>query len=79
MAPTDVGLCKVYNGNSMKSTFADTKRMEDLRSSFDQRETFTPREVNGSGKIFQKTFWLDIGDRYSNNQSLMREDKSCKQ
>ena len=70
MAPTDVGLCNVYNGNSMKSTFVNTNRMEDLWSTFDQRDTFTPREVQGSGKIFQKTFWLDIGDRYSNNQIL---------
>ena len=64
MAPTDVGLCHVYNGNSMKSTFVENDRIVALSSSLDQRDTFTPRNVNGSGKIFQKTFWLDIGERY---------------
>ena len=64
LAPTDVGLCQVYNGNSMMSTFAKTDRIEELSSALDQRESYDPKFINGSGKIYQKVFWLDIGDRY---------------
>ena len=63
---TDSGMCQVYNGNSMKSTFASTKRTEALWTSLDPRDIITPKTIHGSGKIYQKTFWLDIGDRYSN-------------
>ena len=63
MAPTDVGLCQVYNGGTMKSTFSSTNRIEELSSALDQRESYEPKYINGSGKIYRKTFWLDIGDR----------------
>ena len=63
MAPTDKGLCQVYNGGTMKSTFSSTKRIEELSSALDKRESYDPKYINGSGTIYQKTFWLDIGDR----------------
>ena len=63
LAPTDVGLCQVYNGNTMKSTFSETVRIQELLSALDQRDSYVPKVINGSGKIYQKTFWLDIGDR----------------
>ena len=59
-------MCQVYNGNSMKSTFASTKRTEALWTSLDPRDIITSEIINGSGKIYQKTFWLDIGERYKN-------------
>ena len=69
---TDTGMCQVYNGNSMKSTFAPTKRTEMLWTSLDQRYLITPKTINGSGKVYQKTFWLDIGERYrSFSQKIM--------
>ena len=67
LAPTDVGLCQVYNGNTMMSTFAETDRIEGLSSALDQRDAYVPKFINGSGKIYQKIFWLDIGDRYKHN------------
>ena len=63
LAVTDAGLCQVYNGNTMKSTFAATERTEALWAPLDARDEMAPKSINGSGKIYQKTFWLDIGDR----------------
>ena len=59
-------MCQVYNGNTMKSTFTATKRTEALQTPLDPRDEMAPKFINGSGKIYQKTFWLDIGERYKN-------------
>ena len=64
LALTDSGMCQVYNGNSLKSTYNATERTEALWESVDTRGEIAPKWINGSGKIYQKTFWLDIGDRY---------------
>ena len=50
----------------MKSTFTATKRTEALWAPLDTRDEMVPKFINGSGKIYQKTFWLDIGERYNN-------------
>ena len=63
LAPTDVGLCQVYNGNTMTSTFSETGRIKALSSALDKRDTYPPKFINGSGKNYQKAFWLDIGEK----------------
>ena len=60
---TDVGLCHILNGEDMRSTFVGTDRMKELWKSLDKRQSISPKYINGSGKIFEMTFWLDIGDR----------------
>ena len=60
---TDSGLCHILNGEDMRSTFAGTDRMKDLWESLDKRKSISAKYINGSGKIYEKTFWLDIGDR----------------
>lgn len=64
IAVTDNGLCQVMNGNSMTSTFKPTIRMEELWTALDNRDDIQPRSISGSGKLYQDTFWLDIGDRF---------------
>ncbi len=61
---TDEGICDVYNGNSMSETYASSTRVNDLVEVLDgRRGTVTPAKVDGVGKIAQKTFWLNIGDK----------------
>ena len=60
---TDAGLCHILNGEDMRSTFAGTERMKELWESLDKRQSIRVKSIKGSGKIFEKTFWLDIGDR----------------
>ena len=60
---TDVGLCQILNGEDMRSTFIGTENMRQLWTSLDKRESVSASYIKGSGKIYEKTFWLDIGDR----------------
>ena len=60
---TDAGLCYINNGEDMRSTFAETTRMTELWESLDKRQSISPQYIKGSGRIYEKTFWLDIGDR----------------
>ena len=61
---TDVGLCHVYNGNTMSQTFANKGRNKELSWSFEQDPTeFKPAKINGTGSQKHKTFWLDVGIR----------------
>ena len=60
---TDAGLCHVLNGEVMRSTYESTSRMEELWGSLDERQKMNPEKISGSGKIYERTFWLDIGDR----------------
>ena len=64
VALTDAGLCQVLNGDAMRSSFTSTQRIEELSKALDIRDTFKPEKIKGSGKIYEKTFWIDIGDRY---------------
>ena len=60
---TDAGLCQILNGENMRSTYESTSRMEELWGSLDERQNMNPEMITGSGKIYERTFWLDIGDR----------------
>ena len=61
---TDVGLCHVYNGNTITQTFKSAGRNHDLIESFEQDERgYTPVKINGTGFQKQKTFWFDVGFR----------------
>ena len=64
IALTDSGLCQVLNGDAMRSSFTSTQRIEELSMALDSRDIFRPDKIRGSGKIYEKTFWIDIGDRY---------------
>ena len=48
----------------MKSSFTSSQRIEELSKALDNRDAFKPEKIKGSGKIYEKTFWIDIGDRY---------------
>ena len=45
VAATDAGLCQVLNGNTMKSTYASTIRMEELWKALDQRDETVPKTI----------------------------------
>ena len=47
----------------MRSTFAGTDRMRELWEALDMRQSISPKFIKGSGKFYEETFWLDIGDR----------------
>ena len=65
-ALTDAGICNVYNGDSMKSTFDITtsERVKQLANALDMRKEVKPEMIQGAGSLYQKTFWVDITDRY---------------
>ena len=61
---TDAGICQVLNGNSMDATFSSSPRVDVLKSSLDARtKDVEPKKIHGTGKLFRKTFWLDVGER----------------
>ena len=63
-ALTDGGICHVLNGNSMDATFSSSPRADVLKSSLDERtKDVEPDMIHGTGKLFRKTFWLDVGER----------------
>lgn len=64
-AITDTGICMVYNGNTMNATFKPSPRVIQLHDAIDARKSFQPVITNGTGKIYEKTFWLDVGDRHA--------------
>ena len=62
---TDVGLCHVYNGNSISQSFVTVGRNLYLQQSFEQNSgEFHPAKINGTGFQNQETFWFDVGIRY---------------
>ena len=63
-ALTDGGICHVLNGNSMDATFSSAQRTDVLKTNLDERtEEVVPEMIHGTGKLFRKTFWLDVGER----------------
>ena len=49
----------------MRSTYAENTRTKELQYSFDPRtEDHRPERINGTGNIYQKTMWLDAGNKY---------------
>ncbi len=75
---TDAGICHVYNGNSMNSTFAPSERTTAFQEALDPRtETVIPAMINGTGKIYEVTFWLNIADRYGIYRLLISLTLCC--
>ena len=63
-ALTDAGICHVLNGNSMDATYSSSPRADVLKRSLDERtEDVVPDMIHGTGKLFRKTFWFDVGER----------------
>ena len=63
-ALTDSGICMVYNGNTMEGTYRSSKKVKELSEAFDKRDTIEPKKIVGSGRTFEKVFWLNLEDRY---------------
>ena len=71
---TEVGVCQVYNGDSMHSLFKETPRMNDLQNVMDPKKTeFNPQMINGTGKIAQKTFWLDASNKHMASMNSLKK------
>ena len=71
---TDAGICYVYNGDSISSSFATSTRTHELQYSLDPRqESIKPGMINGTGKISQKTMWLDAGNKERYVTSFVKE------
>ena len=65
-AMTDAGICQVYNGNSLSSTYTTTDRIMDIEYSIDTKKgIIKPDMIQGTGKISETTMWLDA--RISNS------------
>ncbi len=69
-ALTDVGLCNVYNGETMASTYSSTKKHTEFIKLLDPRESFKPKMITGTGKISERTFWLNVADRNVDQYNL---------
>ena len=70
-ALTDAGICQVYNGDSLYSTFSSSARIQELQYSIDPRaEKLEPHTITGSGKISQIVMWLD-----SENKDPLEKDE----
>ena len=64
-ALTDGGICQVLNGKPMRTTYASSERADIFKKLLDGRmEKAVPNMIRGSGVMFKKTFWLDVGERY---------------
>ena len=62
---TEAGICQVYNGDSISSVFKGTGRVKELQSILDPRiADIDPFKIKGTGRISQKTFWLDVSNKY---------------
>ncbi len=64
-AMTDVGVCDVFNGDAIKSTFKPSTRTDTLSRLLDPRErgSVKPKTINGSGTTFELKFLLNVADR----------------
>ena len=63
---TDSGVCMVYNGNALKGTYRSSKRVDELSEAFDRRGTTESKKIEGTGRIFEKVFWINVQDRLVN-------------
>ena len=70
-ALTDGGICHVMNGRSLKHTYNANGRIIEFQRNLDSRQDdHKPDMIHGTGKLFRKTFWLDIGERWENSELL---------
>ena len=60
---TDSGVCMVYNGNALRGTYSSSKRVDELSEAFDRRDASGSRMIEGTGRIFEKVFWINVQDR----------------
>ena len=56
----------VYNGNALKGTYRSSKRVDELSEAFDRRGTTESKKIEGTGRIFEKVFWINVQDRLVN-------------
>ena len=64
-ALTDGGICHVYGGNSLESTFSEQDRVTTFHKNIDPRVgPILPSKIEGTGQLFRKMFWLDVAERY---------------
>ena len=63
-ALTDSGMCMVYNGNALRGTYSPSKRVDELSEAFDRRDASQSKMIEGTGRIFEKVFWINVQDRY---------------
>ena len=65
-ALTDGGICQVFNGQPLSATFTSAQRSDIFKNLLDGRsDNALPDMIQGSGMLFRKTFWLDVGERYN--------------
>ena len=60
----------VYNGNTLKGTYSPNKRADELSEAFDHRGTTKSKKIEGTGRIFEKVFWLNVQDRSENKRKV---------
>ena len=70
---TDKGLCYVYNGDVMQSTYKETARTKELERLFETRKEANLTMISNSGKAGEKIFWFDAGakDLRKNKRAAM--------
>ena len=66
----------MYNGNNLHLSYKDSPRITELSHSLDPRTgLFSPKMINGTGKIYQKTLWLNAADRSLDNVKAFEKKK----
>ncbi len=63
---TDAGICHVYNGDTVASTFKEQQKTKELAAALDPRPSHKPLMITGTGKISERSFWLNVADRNVN-------------
>ena len=66
-----MGICDVFNGNTFGNTFTRSSRTDIIRNFTDSREgPFQPKMINGTGKLHEVQFLLNIGGRSLANHNF---------
>jgi hypothetical protein len=62
---SDAGLCTTLNGNRIEDTFDDSStkmiQFKEMLGS-DDKSSFKPMKISGSGNIHHKKMWLNVRD-----------------
>ena len=64
---TDNGICNVFNGNSLLSTFKPGGKIDWFGTSLDQRPESKLEMIDGTGHLYQKMLWLNVADNSLKN------------
>ncbi len=63
-ALTDKGICHVYNGQTVRSTFnSEAERIKQLSETFDKRDAWQPKQIVGTGRQHQVSWWINVKDK----------------